>query len=157
MRTRLVWRLLTIVALSWGLAELIELAPPAWKAFAAWFPPTIITLLVAFAFARSLFHGEALITRIARANHPGGLPEELVGYTRHLTTVWAWYMAGVALLTAMLGLYTDFSHPGLLAPVMVTGLLGGEYLYRIWRFRHHHHRNPLSVLWFMLQHGMPRD
>lgn len=157
MQTRLVFRLLTIAGLSWGLAELIELSPPEWKLFAAWFPSTVITLLVSFAFARTLFHGEALITRIARAHHEGVLPPELVVYTRRLTTFWAWYLVGGAILVPILAEYRLTSHPGLLMPIMVPGLMVLEYLYRRWRFRHFSHRNPLSIMLFMLRHGMPLD
>lgn len=154
---RLVLRLILAIALGWSFAKLIEFSPPPWKAFATWFPPVVITLLVAFGFGRSLFRGEALVTRIARAHHEGGLPDDLVGYTRRLTAVWAYFLLGCALFTVLLVQYAGFPAAASLTPVMVPCLMVGEYFFRKRRYRQHSHRTPLSLMLFMLRHGMPRD
>ena len=104
---RLVLRVLLLVVLGWGLAKLIELSPPQWKVFATWFPPVLITVLVAFAFGFSLLRGEALITRIARTYHEGELPDDMIGYTRRLTVVWAFFLLGCAALTMLLVQYAQ--------------------------------------------------
>ncbi|WP_173062745.1 hypothetical protein [Sulfurimicrobium lacus] len=154
---RLVSRILVVIALGWGFAKIIELSPPEWKALATWLPPVLIILLVASAFGRSLFRGEALITRIARANHDGDFPDEMVGYTRSLTAVWAWFLLGCAVLTMLLVQYAHFPQAASLTPVLVPCLMIGEYFFRKRRFSHYTHRNPLSLMLFMLLHGMPRD
>ncbi|MDP2785105.1 MAG: hypothetical protein Q8O38_11015 [Sulfurimicrobium sp.] len=154
---RLVLRIFLVVALGWGFAKLIELSPPQWKALATWLPPALITLLVAFAFGRSLFRGEALITRIARAHHEGGLPDDLIGYTRRLTALWAFFLLGCAILTMLLVQYANFPQAASLTPVLVPCLMIGEYFFRKHYFSQHSHRNPLSLMLFMLLHGMPRE
>ena len=154
---RLVSRIFLVVALGWGFAKIIALSPPEWKALATWLPPVLIILLVAFAFGRSLFHGEALITRIARAYHEGGLPDELVGYTRRLTAVWAFFLLGCAILTMVLVQYANIPQAASLTPPLVVALMIGEYFFRKHRFNHYSHRNPLSVMLLMLLHGMPRE
>lgn len=154
---RLVLRIIVVVALGWGFAKLVELSPPQWKTLAIWLPPVLITLLVAFAFGRSLLRGEALVTRIARANHVGGLPNELVGYTRRLTKVWAFFLLGCAILTMLLVQYANFPQAASLTPALVPCLMIGEYFFRKHRFSQFTHPNPLSVMLLMLLHGMPRD
>ncbi len=153
----LVSRIFMIVALGWGFAKIIELSPPEWKALATWLPPVLIILLVAFAFGRSLFRGEALITRIARAHHDGGFPDELVGYTRQLTAIWAFFLLGCAILTMALVQFANFPQAVSLTPLLVPCLMIGEYFFRKYHFSHYSHRNPLSVMLFMLLHGMPRE
>lgn len=157
MQIRIVIRILFLVGLSWGLAKLIEFSPPQWKMLASWLPAVLITLLVAFAFGRSLFQGQALITRIARIYHGGVLSDELVDYTRRLTALWAYFLLGCAGMTALLAQFTDFRHLGSLTPLLVTCLMLGEYWFRKRHFRHYVHQSPLALMWFMLRHGMPRD
>lgn len=157
MQIRIVIRVLFLVGLSWGLAKLIELSPPQWKPLASWLPPALITLLVAFAFGRSLFQKEALITRIARIYHGGVLSDELVEYTRRLTALWAYFLLGCAIATALLARFTSFSHLGSVTPLLATCLMLGEYWFRKRQFRHFAHQSPLALMWFMLRHGMPRD
>ncbi|MFN3398107.1 MAG: hypothetical protein ACK4ZS_06170 [Sulfurimicrobium sp.] len=154
---RLFLRLSLAIALGWGFAKLIELSPPHWKAFATWCPPALITLLVAFAFGRSLFRGEALVTRIARAHHAGELPDDLVGYTRRLTALWTFFLLGCALLTMLLVQYAHFPQAASLTPVLVPCLMIGEYFFRKHHFSQHPHVNPLSLMLSMLLHGMPRE
>lgn len=153
---RLALRILLIAALGWGLAKLIEFSPPQWKTFVTWFPPAFITLLVAFMFGRSLFRGEALITRIARTYHEGALPDEMIGYTRRLTAVWTFFLLGCAILTVALVQYANFPLAASLTPVLVPCLMIGEYFFRKRHFSQYSHRNPLSVMLLMMLHGMPR-
>lgn len=155
MTLRLVLRIATVFALGWGFAKLIELAPPEWKTLATWLPPVLITLLVAFAFAHSLFRGEALITRIARVYHVGGFPDELVGYTRRLTAVWAYFLVGCAIVTLVLVQYAHIPQAASLTPAMVPCLMIGEYFFRKQRFSQYTHTNPLTLMLLMLRNGMP--
>lgn len=154
---RLVLRIFLVVALGWGFAKLIELSPPHWKVFATWFPPVLITLLVALAFARSLFQGEALITRIARVYHVGGFPDELIGYTRRLTAVWALFLLGCAILTMLLVQYAHVPQAASLTPLLVPCLITGEYFFRKQHFSQYSHINPLALMLLMLRNGMPRE
>ena len=154
---RLILRIFLVIALGWGFAKLIEISPPQWKALATWLPPALITLLVAFAFGRSLFRGEALITRIARVYHVGGLPDDLVGYTRRLTAVWAFFLLGCAVLTMLLVQYAHFPQAASLTPVLVPCLMIGEYFFRKHHFSQYTHLNPLSLMLLMLRNGMPRE
>ncbi len=153
---RLALRILLIAALGWGLAKLIEFSPPQWKAFVTWFPPVLVTLLVAFTFGISLFRGEPLITRIARAYQEGGLPDEMTGYTRRLTAVWAFFLLGCAALTWVLVQYANLPQAASLTPVLVPCLMIGEYLFRKHHFSQYSHPNPLAVMLLMMLHGMPR-
>lgn len=155
MNTRLVLRLLLLVALGWGFTRLLQLAPPAWHTLLAAFPPVLISLLLAFLFGRSLTRGEALITRIARCEQPDGLGDELLHYTRRLTAIWALYMLGCALLCAVLAPQASALLLAVLPPVLAACLICGEYLFRKWHFRQYVHRNPLALMLFLLQHGFP--
>lgn len=119
------------------------------------FPPVIISLLLAVLFGRSLFHGEALITRIARSEQPDGLSDELLHYTRRLTAIWSLYMLGCALLCAVLAPQASAGLLAALPPVLATALICGEYLFRRWRFRRDIHRNPLALMLFLIRHGFP--
>ncbi|MFA5242815.1 MAG: hypothetical protein WC029_03445 [Sulfuricella sp.] len=156
MYTRLVLRILLLIVLGWGCAKLIELSPPQWKAFATWFPAVLATLLVASAFGFSLFRGEALITRFARAYHEGGLPGDMLGYTRRLTAVWAFFLLGCAIMTVILVQYANFPQAVSLTPLLIPCFMIGEYFFRKRHFSQHTHPNPLSVMLLMMLHGMPR-
>lgn len=155
MHTRLVLRLFFIVALGWGYTRLVQLAPAPWHATVAAFPPVLISLLLALMFGRSLYRGEALITRIARCEQPDGLSEELTHYTRRLTAVWSLYMLGCALLCAVLAPQVSAALLAVLPPVLAAALISGEYLFRKWRFSQYTHRNPLALMLFLIQHGFP--
>lgn len=155
MHIRLVLRLLFIAALGWGITRLVQLAPPAWHTPLAAFPPVIISLLLAFMFGRSLYHKEALITRIARCEQPDGLSDELIHYTRRLTAIWSLYMLGCALLCAVLAPLASAWLLAALPPVLAAALICGEYLFRKWRFRQYIHRNPLVLMLFLIRHGFP--
>ncbi|MBZ0106694.1 MAG: hypothetical protein K8H84_13850 [Sulfuricella denitrificans] len=155
MNIRLVLRLLFIVALGWGYTRLVQLAPPAWHTPLAAFLPVTISLLLAFMFGRSLFEGEALITRIARCEQPDGLSDVLIHYTRRLTAIWSLYMLGCALLCAVLAPQVSAGLLAALPPVLAGALICAEYLFRKWRFREYTHRNPLALMLFLIQHGFP--
>lgn len=155
MHRHMVLRLTLIVAAGWVVAHLIRLAPPAWQTLLAALPPVIVSLLLAYLFGRSLFHGEALITRIARCEQPDGLRDDLLQYTRRLTALWSLYMLGSALLCALLAAQADAWLLAALPPVLAFGLICAEYLFRKWRFRHYTHRNPLALMLFLIQHGFP--
>ncbi|MDO9191205.1 MAG: hypothetical protein Q7U24_15145 [Sulfurimicrobium sp.] len=155
MHTRLVLRLLFIVALGWGFTRLVQFTPPAWHALVAAMPPVLISLLLAFIFGRSLYQEEALITRIARCEQPDGLSDELLDYTRLLTAIWSLHLLGCALLCAVLAPQLNAGLLAALPPLLAAVLICAEYLFRRWRFRQYKHRNPLALMLFLLQHGFP--
>lgn len=145
-----------ILMLGWAMNKSIALASPAWQPMLAAAPPVLISLLLAILFGRSLFYGEALVTRIARCEQSGGLPHDLLPYTRRLTAIWALFMAGCALLSAILAQKLSPLQLATLPPVLAACLMCSEYLYRKWRFRQYVHRNPLAVMLFLILHGFPQ-
>lgn len=157
MNASLVLRLLIIVALGLSFTRLVQLAPTTWQTLLAAFPPVLISLLLAALFGRSLYRGEAMITRIARCEQPDGLSDELLHYTRRLTAVWSLYMLGCALLCAVLAQQADAWLLAALPPLLAALLICGEYLFRKWRFRQYAHRNPLALMLFLIRHGFPAN
>ncbi|WP_424813358.1 hypothetical protein [Roseococcus sp. YIM B11640] len=123
----------------WALAIVPELA---FGALAFWIAgrhgPALlaaaINLVVCLRFAMTLRPGQVpLITRYARCDRLG-LPPECEGYTRGLTSAWAWLLAGFALLhaLAMADLW-PMAAVGRWQAIAFTGFFLGEHLFRSWR------------------------
>ena len=100
--------------------------------------PTLINAVMLIVFARSIVHGPSMIEAIARLRHPD-LPAARRPYLRVLTWLWCGFFAiniTISLLLAlgsMLEAWTLYN--GLLTYVLMGLLLGGERVYRYWRFR----------------------
>jgi uncharacterized membrane protein len=157
LRPAFVLRLLLLALLGWMLAKLGEFQPSA-KTFLAAAPPIIICLALAVLFGRSLYRGEALVTRIARREQDDGLlPDELVIYTRRLTGVWAVFLIGCALCTVILVQYTDAWYIASLAPTLSACFMICEYVFRKWRYRQYPHKNPVATMLLLMQRGFPTD
>lgn len=89
-------------------------------------------------FARSLLPSrEPVITRFARQIH-GGLPVELVAYTRHVTAAWSLFFAvmliGSVLLYAFAPLSAWLLFINVLNLPLLIAMFVGEYLFRIVRY-----------------------
>lgn len=142
----LVW----VTGRSWrgrlGLAALALAATGGWIAWrAAGANPALVYLLphvgaclfMLWFFGHTLMPGrEALITRLARRIH-GTLPADVERYTRHVTTAWCLFFAGMALASlllfflAPLAVWSVFAN--LLNLPLVVAMFLTEYLYRILR------------------------
>ena len=99
-------------------------------------------------FGRSLAPGrEALITRFARHIH-GGLPPELVSYTRRVTWAWCLFFAANVATSALLYLFAPVAAWSLFVNVLNFPLLilmfVAEYLWRILRYPHFTHSSILT-------------
>lgn len=111
--------------------------------FVAYAPPLAAFAFMALFFYRTLRPGsEALITRVARREHPD-LPADMARYSRMLTWIWALcfvLMFAVALLLAPLLALDRWSRwvQGL-GYVLPGVLFLGEYGYRHHRFRDKQH------------------
>jgi uncharacterized membrane protein len=89
-------------------------------------------------FGRSLLAGrEALVTRFARRIH-GGLPPELVSYTRRVTWAWCLFSAANLATSALLYLFAPVAAWSLFVNVLNFPLLilmfVAEYVWRILRY-----------------------
>ena len=106
--------------------------------------PILVNVIVAHIFSRSLVPGrEALITRIAKLERGGVLPEALAIYTQRLTSAWAWFFRMLALNGVFLALTasaeTILLFANTLNLVLIAAFFLAEYLYRRWRFRAYGH------------------
>lgn len=99
--------------------------------------PTAVNAVLLLAFARTLRHGPPMIEVFARRQ---GYEPSLQGisYCRTLTAVWCGLFivnGGVALWLALYASVAAWTfYTGVLSYVFVGLLLGGEHLYRHWRF-----------------------
>lgn len=95
--------------------------------------PVVINFSLLLTFTYSLFYPPSAIERIARLREPD-LPEEGIKYTRLITKLWCVLFT----FNGLAALYTSFFssiemwtlYNGLIAYLLIGGLLGGELLYR---------------------------
>lgn len=149
-----------------GLGALVLAAVAGWVAWgAASADPVLVYLLphagaylfMLWLFARTLMPGrEALITRLARCIH-GTLPAEIERYTRHVTTAWCVFFAGMALSSVLLfslaplAVWSVFAN--LLNVPLVAAMFLAEYLYRILRYPNFSHASIRSSIRAFRKHG----
>ena len=149
-----------------GLSALILAAVGGWIAWrAAGANPALVYLLphvgaylfMLWLFGHTLMPGrEALITRLARIVH-GTLPEEVECYSRHVTTAWCVFFAGMALtslllfLLAPLAVWSVFAN--LLSLPLAVAMFLAEYLYRILRYPNFSHASIGATIQAFLKHG----
>lgn len=95
--------------------------------------PVVVNLGFLGVFAWSLRYPPSLIERLARLKEPD-LPPRAVIYTRRVTRIWCVFFilnAAVALYTALWSSTAVWTlYNGLIAYLLIGGLLGGEYLFR---------------------------
>ena len=149
-----------------GLSALILAAVGGWIAWrAAGANPALVYLLphvgaylfMLWLFGHTLMPGrEAVITRLARIVH-GTLPEEVERYSRHVTTAWCLFFAGMALTSlllfflAPLAVWSVFAN--LLSLPLVVAMFLAEYLYRILRYPNFSHASIRSTIRAFQKHG----
>lgn len=124
-----------------------------------YFSPIGIGLILASLFLTTLAPGqEPLITRFARLERRGVLPEELRIYTRKLTWGWAVFFCLLALETALLALFAPVETFLLFSNTLNYALVGAffviEYIYRRIRYRHHSHPSILQLIATVARSGV---
>jgi uncharacterized membrane protein len=140
-------------SLALGSAALLLTAMSFWfvPELLVYMPAIAISLLLARLFHSTLAPGkEPIITRFARIERNGNLPEELRLYTRRLTWAWTLFFMAMTLECLILAalapieLYLLFANT--LNYLFVVGFLAMEYSYRRIRYRHHPHPSLLHLI-----------
>jgi uncharacterized membrane protein len=105
------------------------------------FVPALVNGAMLIGFARTLRGGPSMIETLARLRHPN-LPASRGPYLRALTWVWCGFFVVNIVISCLLALGSTLAawtlYNGLLAYVLMGLLLGGERVYRYWRFRGYH-------------------
>ena len=101
--------------------------------------PVVVNVGFLGLFAWSLYYPPSMIERLARLRDPE-LPPRAIIYTRRVTQLWCLFFAingSMALYTALwasVAVWTLYN--GLIAYLLIGGLLAGEYLFRCyWRVK----------------------
>jgi uncharacterized membrane protein len=139
--------LIAAFALAGALAAALTV-PPALLIHA---PPVALHVALSALFGATLLGGrEPMVTRFARAEHGGSLPQDLQRYTRALTFLWSAFFAAMAAASASLALWgsaTAWSlFTNLFSYLAVAGVFSAEYAYRRLRYRHHRHLSPADIV-----------
>jgi uncharacterized membrane protein len=128
-----------------------------WPQQAAYAFPVAINLCVAALFHGTLADREALITRIARLERGGVLPEELARYSRRLTEAWAWFFLALAANGLGLALFAPLETALLFANTLNFVFIGlffaAEYVYRRIRYRAYGHPPLRQLIRTLLERG----
>jgi uncharacterized membrane protein len=110
------------------------LAAATWAPVAAMTAyPILVSLGFAAVFGHSLLRGPSIVERIARLRDPH-LPDWVVAYTRHVTTVWVGFFllnAAISAATALSGdlqLWTLYN--GVVSYALMGTLFAGEFAVR---------------------------
>lgn len=111
--------------------------------FIIYAPPLVAFAFMALFFYRTLRPGsEALITRVARMEHPD-LPTDLVRYTRRLTWLWSCCFLLLLVLSLLLAPFLTLDSWSRWVQgfgyVLPGTLFLGEYAFRRYRFRQRKH------------------
>lgn len=113
-------------------------------------PVALFLALSALFGATLLGEREPMVTRFARADHGGSLPEDLRRYTRMLTFLWSAFFAAMASASAYLALWGSAHAWSLFTNVFsylaVAAFFAAEYAFRRLRFPHHRHLSPAQIL-----------
>ncbi|HEX9449737.1 MAG TPA: hypothetical protein VF920_17245, partial [Dongiaceae bacterium] len=122
------WRLpLLVMALVLLVSTFLD-AEIAAKAY-----PTLMSLAAALVFWWSLRHPPSLIEGFARLHHVD-LPPTAVSYCRNVTTIWAFWLAGNAAISASLAVWGSLGAwtlwTGLVSYVIMGALFVGEIAFR---------------------------
>lgn len=94
--------------------------------------PVLMSAVMLFIFALSLFRGPSVIERIARLTDPD-LPESGVAYTRKVTFIWCVFFiinGAIAAVTVLLSDEIWMLYNGLISYCLMGTLLLGEYIFR---------------------------
>jgi uncharacterized membrane protein len=128
-----------------------------WPERAVYAFPVLINLFLAQLFRGTLADGEALVTRIARMERGGALPEELARYTRKLTAAWAWFFLALAANGLLLALLSPVETALLFANTLnyafIAVFFAAEYVYRRIRYRAYGHPPVLRLIRTLAERG----
>ncbi|QIR13303.1 hypothetical protein [Shewanella aestuarii] len=102
--------------------------------------PVVINLSMLALFGFSLIQGPSLIERLARLKEPD-LPSQATPYLIKVTKIWC----GLFVFNGLMALYTAMAtditiwtiYNGLIAYLLIGGLLGGEWIYRTFWLKQH--------------------
>ncbi|MDH5327481.1 MAG: hypothetical protein OEZ68_05940 [Gammaproteobacteria bacterium] len=105
------------------------------------FPPVFASLGFLFIFGRTLTPNRTpLITHIALLYHGGTLDPALQRYTYHLTVAWVLLFAFLTVESLCLAFFASLDTWSLYTNginyLFVLGLMAGDHIVRIWRFKH---------------------
>ena len=104
------------------------------------FVPALVNAVMLIAFARTLVHGPSMVETFARLRHPELLASR-GPYLRAVTCVWSGFFALNIAISLFLALHSTLAawalYNGVLGYVLMGLLLGGERVYRYWRFRNY--------------------
>ena len=148
------WRLVLLT----GLACVAAMSNNAAALGLVYAVPVALYLLIGTVFGRTLLPGrEPLVCRIARLDRGGSLPGDLARYARAVTWLWTLVMGAFAAASLALAVYGTppmwswFNNVWM--PAFTIVLFIGEYVFRLVRFRHYPHNNPLRVVTLMVRHA----
>jgi uncharacterized membrane protein len=124
-----------------------------------YFSPVGISLLLASLFLTTLSSGqEPLITRFARLERRGVLPDDLRIYTRRLTWAWAVFFCLLVLESVLLAALAPMETFLLFTNTVNYAFVGAffviEYIYRRVRYRHHSHPSILHLIATVARSGL---
>jgi uncharacterized membrane protein len=112
------------------------------------FVPALVNGAMLIAFARTLVHGPSMVETLARLRHPDLLASR-GPYLRAVTGLWCGFFVLNITISLFLALRSTLAawalYNGLVGYVLMGLLLGGERVYRYWRFRNYH-GGPLDPL-----------
>jgi uncharacterized membrane protein len=151
LKNRRVWAWLLLPTISAVLLALVRLGGGV---YALLIPPIVLPCALFVLFARTLRAPSVpMITRFAAAMR-GTLPPDLAAYTNRVTVVWTLAFAAMTLSALFLALFasrevwsimTNFVHY-----LFLGALFLGEYLYRLYKFRHLEHPSFIAYIRMLL-------
>jgi uncharacterized membrane protein len=113
------------------------------------FVPALVNAALLVAFGRTLLGGPSMIETLARLQGYD-ISGEKVPYCRTVTVIWCGFFTLNAGVIVWLALYASLAqwtlYTGLLAYLLVGGLMGAELFYRAWRFRDYEHAAVAGLL-----------
>ena len=128
----------TFCALAWWVGSRFQLV----KTY-----PVLVSMIGASYALWTLAHPPSAAERLARLSNPTEyFDERKITYTRRVTAMWAMFFianGSVATYTAAwtsTGVWTMYN--GLISYLLIGGLFGGEYLFRLWYRKRHYPTSP---------------
>lgn len=139
------------VATFWIDTQFTRAIAPIWAAF--------VYIGLVWLFGRTLRPGVMpLVERIARLEHPDGVPPDLPPYARRVNWVWTAFFAAMALATLLLAAVATTEtlslFTNIISWVLMVVLHLAEHCYRMWwRFPSLTHKNPIKVVVSIVRSG----
>jgi uncharacterized membrane protein len=103
--------------------------------------PSLVSLSLLLAFARTLRTGPTVAESFARMQHADMTAAE-IAHCRVVTQAWCVFFAANAAVAAWLALFASLEtwtfYTGFLAYVVMGAMFASEFVYRTWRFRRYH-------------------